>query len=127
MNIREIRAVSLLQPASALLLPLLLPLLFPALAFPADRDSIWKGGVNEYVKYADQDSSDFGRNDHPVVLRPDQIKTVLGYLRIQGKDDAASYEELDPVFTAEQVEDEWRRDSRVPHRTRISCSRWRKA
>ena len=34
-----------------------------------DEGVIWETGRNVYVKYAEQDSSKFGENDHPVVLK----------------------------------------------------------
>jgi hypothetical protein len=69
----------------------------------ADDNEIWKASANEFIKYADQDESSFGRNDHPVALNAQEIGAVLEALKIQGKDDSNSAEELKPVFTAKQV------------------------
>jgi hypothetical protein len=69
----------------------------------ADDDEIWKASANEFIKYADQDESSFGRNDHPVALNARELSAVLEALKIQGKDDSKSAEELKPVFTAEQA------------------------
>ncbi|MCS3902580.1 hypothetical protein J2T55_000584 [Methylohalomonas lacus] len=50
-----------------------------------DGSVLWKSGNNLYIKYAKQDSDNFGSNDHPVELDPQNIVTVLEELRFQAK------------------------------------------
>lgn len=48
------------------------------------KDSfIWKENTNVYVKYAGQDSFQFGANEHPVELAETDLRTILQSLRTQ--------------------------------------------
>lgn len=67
-------------------------------------DVIWEADANVFFKYADQGNSSFGKNDHPVELKTEDIATILKSLRIRGKDDPASKRELGSVFSAEQAD-----------------------
>ncbi len=53
--------------------------------FDDDPQLIWRSGANLYFKYAEQDSSDNGDNDHPVSLKPAEITAVLDAVRIWDK------------------------------------------
>ncbi len=74
-----------------------------SVAFSAGEDVIWEAGVNVYFKYADQDKSNFGKNDHPVELNAAEIRTVLESLKLREKDKVASDTELKSVFSNEQA------------------------
>jgi len=50
-----------------------------------DPDMIWRSGANLYFKYAEQDSPDYGDNDHPVSLKPAEITAVLDAVRVWDK------------------------------------------
>jgi len=89
-----------------LYLTLLIPLPGSVLAtnFLEDEDVIWEAGKNVFIKYAEQDKSNFGKNDHPVVLKVEEISKALGFLKILEKNRAASDKELKSVFTVEQID-----------------------
>ena len=53
--------------------------------FGDDEDVIWRSGSNLYFKYAGQDTSEYGDNDHPVTLPAEEITAVLESLRIWHK------------------------------------------
>ena len=74
-----------------------------AAGFFANKDVIWQESINEFFKYADQDKSSFGKNDHPVELEAREISTVLGSLKIQRDTQPVLEKELKPVFTALQA------------------------
>ena len=69
-----------------------------------DQDVIWEASRNVFIKYAEQDVTSFGANDHPVDLRVDELSKALGSLRISKKDNADSDQEQKAVFTDEQIE-----------------------
>lgn len=63
-----------------LLFSLLLMFCDPVFAigfFEDDENIIWKSGLNLYFKYVAQDSSKFGKNDHPVILDEKSINQAL--------------------------------------------------
>jgi hypothetical protein len=68
-----------------------------------DNEFIWKANKNVYFKYAEQDSSIFGLNEHPVELKSDEIKAALKSLKLLKKDNAPSYKQSTSVFTAQQI------------------------
>ena len=67
------------------------------------QEVIWESGRNVFIKYAKRDSSAFGENDHPVILDEAEVDKALGSLTFQPKDRDAGYQDLQPVFTEEQV------------------------
>lgn len=67
-----------------------------------DEDVIWRAGLNIYFKYAEQDSSDFGVNDHPVTLEPSNIRSALNALQFTEKKLFVS-EQSRTVFSALQM------------------------
>lgn len=77
--------------------------LSPASVF-ATGAVIWEAGNNVFFKYADPDKSRFGNNDHPVELNAEEISTVLGLLKIRGKDDHGSGKKPKPVFPIQQAD-----------------------
>ena len=74
-----------------------------AVGFSANKNVIWQESRNEYFKYADQDKSSSGKNDHPVELEANQINTVLESIKIQGQNRPDEEEDLKSVFTAQQA------------------------
>ena len=82
----------------------LLPGSVLATNFLEDEDVIWEADKNVFIKYAEQDKSNFGKNDHPVVLKVKEINKALGFLKILEKNRAASDKELKSVFTVEQID-----------------------
>ncbi|MCU7838859.1 MAG: SHOCT domain-containing protein [Candidatus Thiodiazotropha sp. (ex Troendleina suluensis)] len=83
-------------------------LLFPpwsifSLGLFAAESIIWEAGANEYFKYAEQDTSDFGNNDHPAELNGDKIAAVLGSLIIRGQDQSDTSHDSRTIFTAQQA------------------------
>lgn len=86
---------------------LVLPVCYPCAAFAidffTDKNVIWQGSLNEYFKYADQDTSSLGRNDHPVVLDAKEISAITGLLRIRENDSQAATTAYEPVFTVQQT------------------------
>jgi hypothetical protein len=66
------------------------------------KDVIWQESNNEFVKLVDQDTPDYGQNDHPVELEATGIKASLDSLKIQENNPHAGKEALKPVFTVEQ-------------------------
>jgi hypothetical protein len=69
-----------------------------------DEGVIWERGTNVYVKYAEQDSSNFGENDHPVVLKMEEISRALGSLRFLENDRSDADQERQSIFTVEQID-----------------------
>ncbi len=72
---------------------------FSVSLFGDDEDIIWKTGINSYIKYAKQDTSKFGKNDHPVELDEKDIILALEALIYPKKSLLSSEENLKPVFT----------------------------
>ncbi len=70
--------------------------------FDDDEDIIWETGFNLYFKYAKQDTSKYGKNDHPVELDAKRISTALKALKFLDKD-FISGETISPVFSASQI------------------------
>ncbi len=68
-----------------------------------EEEVIWEVNTNVYLKYAEQDKSDFGKNDHPAELDEEQIRKALELLIIQ----QVNYDEVDEgallVFTPLQI------------------------
>lgn len=91
------------KPVSSLLLCFLI--LLPESTFAIDlfgeKDEgiIFQAGKNVYLKYADQEKSSFGKNDHPVELDNEEISKSLELLEIVGED----YSNSEPVFTHQQI------------------------
>jgi len=75
-------------------------LFFPSAVF-AD-DVIWKSGLYQVFKYEKQDSSKFGKNNHPVELDEKQIATALKALEFTEKKMFLS-ETIKSVFTISQL------------------------
>jgi hypothetical protein len=67
------------------------------------EDVIWKSGLNQYIKYANQDSSKFGDNDHPVDLDEKDIYFALKALEYEEKSLLSYSEQLRYVFTTLQL------------------------
>ena len=93
-----------------LILPVFCACSVPAAGFFTDKkDIIWKSSrseflsLNEFFKYADQDTHKFGKNDHPVELDAKEISDILGSLKIRKKANHAAEKEFKPVFTAQQI------------------------
>ncbi len=70
--------------------------------FGEDEDVIWEVGKNVYFKYAEQDDSKFGKNDHPAKLDVKDISLALESLEIWQKETVGSDEEPEFVFTFKQ-------------------------
>ena len=68
-----------------------------------DKNIIWKIGLNQYLKYANQDSKKFGNNEHPINLNPLQIGYALKALKYEEKSLLSFSEQLNSVFTPLQV------------------------
>ncbi len=68
-----------------------------------NEEVIWEVSTNVYLKYAEQDDSEFGKNDHPVELNEEEIRKALKLLVIQGEVYTEQEEEPNPVFTPLQV------------------------
>ena len=69
--------------------------------FEDDEDIIWRAGLNVYFKYADQDASTFGENDHPVDLPEKDINLALRSLTFTEKS-LLSRERIRTVFSGLQ-------------------------
>ncbi len=65
---------------------------------------IWRLGINRYIKYAEQDESKFGKNEHPVELNKKELKLALSALEIPDDSFLASDEATKPVFTIQQIQ-----------------------
>jgi hypothetical protein len=68
-----------------------------------DDDVIWKVGLNQYIKYAAQDSSKFGKNEHPIELDEKEIGYALKALEYEEKSLLSFTEQLKYVFTTLQL------------------------
>jgi hypothetical protein len=68
-----------------------------------DTDVIWKIGLNNYIKYVEQDTSKFGRNDHPVELNEKEILNSLKALEYEEKKLLSFSETIKPVFSSLQI------------------------
>lgn len=68
----------------------------------APEVTLWKDGPNQYFKLASQDDKSFGPNDHPVDLNENVVELALGLVRLKGRD-ADSFNDLEPVFTKDQI------------------------
>ncbi len=65
---------------------------------------IWSLGINRYIKYADQDESKFGRNEHPIELNKKELQLALRALVIPDDGFFASDEEIKAIFTVQQIQ-----------------------
>lgn len=90
-------------------------LLFALTVFPGsvfaidifkDEDVIWRKDRNVFIKYAEQGNSDFGENDHPAELNPDEISKALASLQFskKGSGNVDSEQVSVSVFTDEQID-----------------------
>jgi hypothetical protein len=68
-----------------------------------DEDIVWKIGLNQYLKYSNQDSKKFGSNEHPIELNEKEIGYALKALEFEEKSLLSFTEETKPVFTALQL------------------------
>ncbi len=68
-----------------------------------EEEVIWEVSKNVYLKYAEQDSSKLGKNDHPAELNEDEIRKALKLLVIQQTDYSDENEEPASVFTQQQI------------------------
>ena len=68
-----------------------------------DENVIWQSGLNRYLKYAEQDDTSFGKNDHPVDLDPKNIANALRALEVHEEGGFFKSESIEPVFTIEQI------------------------
>lgn len=66
-------------------------------------DILWQAGLNQYIKYVNQDTEQFGVNQHPVVLNQDNIKNALLALNIEEDSFFSAKKDIKPVFTFQQV------------------------
>ena len=69
-----------------------------------DESLIWEAGKNVFIKYAEQDNSNFGKNDHPVVLKVEEISKALESLKILENDRSDSDQEQQSIFTVDQID-----------------------
>jgi len=83
------------------ILTLFFTILFSGAAF-AGKDDIWRSGLNRYFKYEKQDSSEFGKNDHPVNLDAKEISTAFEALQFT-ENKLFSGETIKSVFTIAQL------------------------
>lgn len=88
------------------LLPLI-SLLVLAASLPASAaDVLWKSGLNQYVKYADQDRSAGGStppNQQPINLQPTQVRDALETMQIWEKS-LFKESKARPMFSSGQAE-----------------------
>jgi hypothetical protein len=71
--------------------------------FGDDKEIIWRVGLNQYIKYTEQDSSKFGKNDHPVKLDEKEIGYALKALSYEDKGLLSFEETFINVFTSQQL------------------------
>jgi putative oligomerization/nucleic acid binding protein len=71
--------------------------------FGDDDNVIWKIGLNQYIKYASQDSSKFGKNEHPVILDEKEVAYALKALEYEEKSLLSFTEQSRTVFTSLQL------------------------
>lgn len=75
---------------------------FSSAVFAKDDIVYWKSGLYQYFKYAEQDSSKFGNNNHPVELKVDEIVNSLKALEFTEKQIFGN-ETIKSVFTTSQA------------------------
>jgi Short C-terminal domain len=68
-----------------------------------DEDVIWQSGLNRFIKYADQDETKFGKNEHPVELNQEELKLALRALGIPDDSFFSVDGEVKDVFTVQQI------------------------
>ena len=68
-----------------------------------DEAVIWESGINRYIKYAPQDSTEFGLNDHPATLNREELELALLALQIPDDGFFATDGTLESVFTVAQI------------------------
>jgi len=71
--------------------------------FGDDENIIWKISLNQYIKYSEQDSKKFGKNDHPVELDEKEIFYTLKALEYEEKSVLSFSEQLKTVFSSLQL------------------------
>ena len=68
-----------------------------------DEAVIWESGMNRYIKYAPQDSTGLGPNDHPATLNREELELALLALQIPDDGFFAADGSLENVFTVAQI------------------------
>ena len=71
--------------------------------FGQDEAVIWESGVNRYIKYTPQDSTEFGPNEHPVTLNREELELALLALQVPDDGFFAADGTLRNVFTVPQI------------------------
>jgi len=94
---------SYMHQSIILLLAGLLAVSGPVAAAVGDGDYLWKSGRNQYIKYAELDTDQYGPNDHPAQLNPRQIVTALEALQFRSEDFFATDDDLKPVFSVSEA------------------------
>jgi hypothetical protein len=80
----------------------IIPAFFSCSVF-AGKNVIWQANKNEFFKFIDQDTSSFGKNDHPVELKSQQIRKVLESIKIHDKSDSDTENKFKTVFPDKQI------------------------
>ncbi len=71
--------------------------------FEKEKGVLWERGYNHYIKYEKQDSSSFGKNDHPIDL--DEKEIILSLRSLEFKEQKfLSGETINAVFGYRQIE-----------------------
>jgi hypothetical protein len=68
-----------------------------------DEDILWKTSLNQYIKYAEQDSPKFGKNEHPVELNEKELVFALKSLEYEDKGLLSLTETTETIFTTLQI------------------------
>tara|TARA_R110002072_G_scaffold97995_3_gene215790 strand:- start:7564 stop:8508 length:945 start_codon:yes stop_codon:yes gene_type:complete len=76
--------------------------IFAAGLFDKEEGVLWEAGYNHVIKYDKQDSTSFGKNDHPVDLAEKDIIAALKSLEFKDKG-LLSGETIDSVFSYRQI------------------------
>lgn len=71
--------------------------------FGKDDTIIWESGINRYIKLEEQDSNKYGLNQHPITLKPDEIKNALSALKVPEETLFGESEKTLNVFTFQQI------------------------
>ena len=71
--------------------------------FGNDEEVIWRVSLNQYIKYAEQDSRKLGKNEHPIDLDEKQIGYSLKALEYEDDGLLSFSETIKPVFTSRQI------------------------
>lgn len=68
-----------------------------------EGEYVWQSGLNRYIKYVEQEKTQYGKNQHPVDLNQKDLKSALIAIEIPDDGLLSPADATKTVFTAQQI------------------------